>query len=153
MATKTIKLHTALKLKNRFAGEINRLQQVIQRENARRSDNASKIDVGVVDATLKETRLKLRNLKGAIAAANVPIYPLLAELEETKAAIAFYQGLPNREGTEVVYTHTGNLEYTWASYLNREKIDALVIELQERVNNLQDEIDTFNAGASVVVDL
>ena len=150
---KTIKLHTALKVKNRLAGEVARLQSILARENARRNDNTSKIVCADISIQLDAARKKLLSVKTEIAKANVPIYAALAELEETKAAIAFYQGLPNREGTEVVYTHTGNLEYTWASYLNREKIDALVIELQERVNNLQDEIDTFNAGASVVVDL
>lgn len=150
---KTIKLHTALKVKNRLAGEVARLQSILARENARRNDNTSKIVCADISIQLDAARKKLLSVKTEIAKANVPIYAALAELEETKAQIAFYSTLPVREGYEIIPTPTGSLDYTWTSYLNREKLDNLVAELQKRANDLQDEIDAYNASATVSVEI
>jgi hypothetical protein len=150
---KTIKLHTALKVKNRLAGEVARLQGILARENARRNDNTSKIIRADILNQLDAARKKLLSVKTEIAKANVLIYAALAELEETKAQIAFYSALPVREGPEIIPTHTEKLEYVWTSYLNREKLDNLVAELQKRANDLQDEIDAFNAGATISVEI
>ena len=40
-------LAQALKLKNRLAGELVRQQEIVKRENARRSDNVSSVDRNV----------------------------------------------------------------------------------------------------------
>lgn len=149
---KTIKLHTALKLKNRLAGEVARLQQVLSRENSRRDDNPSKVSRSDTDLALQAARAKLVAIKSATSAANVPIYPALAQMEETKAALSFYQGLNTREGVETISTHTGNLSLLHTAYLNREAVDALVSKLQEQINSLQDEVDAYNAATTVNVD-
>lgn len=150
---KTLKLHTALKLKNRLAGEVSRLQSVLQRENSRRNDNTSKVNRAEIQAELITTRNKLLRLKAAIAAANVPIYHTLASLEEAKAELSFYSSLPIREGVEIIPTHTGKLEYTWDAFVNREGLDNLTKSLQLRINDLQDEADSFNSSTSITVDV
>jgi hypothetical protein len=148
---KSIKLHTALKLKNRIAGEVARLQGVLARENSRRDDNPSKVDAAAVDAALQAARAKLVDLKAAISVANVPIYAALATMEETKAALAFYQALNTREGVETMFTHTGNVDMMHRAYLNREAVDALVTKLQEQINSLQDEVDGYNSATTIDV--
>ena len=150
---KTIKLHTALKLKNRLVGEVARLQSVLARENSRRDDNPSKVDAGKVDSLLRTTRHKLVRLKTAIAAANIPIYAALARMEETKSALAFYQTLNTREGVETVATYKDNVTYNHTAYLNREAVDELVASFQEEINAAQDEVDSFNASTTITVDL
>lgn len=148
---KTIKLHTALKLNNRLAGEVARLQSILSRENSRRDDNPSKVDASVVDSNLKETRAKLVALKSAITVANIGIYPVLAHMEETKSALSFYQGLNTREGMETISTHTTNLSLMHKAYLNREAVEALVTKLQDDVNASQDEVDVYNASTTIEV--
>ena len=141
----------ALKVKNRLAGEVVRLQEVFKRENSRRNDNPSKVDPAAVFAELMVTRNKLISLKGAINEASAPISVKLAELAELKQYINFLNSVPNREGEELtlIGSNREKLVYTWTSLLNREGLDKLVVLAQNEVNTLQDEVDTFNAVTSV----
>ena len=152
---KTLKLQTALKLKNRLAGEMSRLQGIVRRENSRRNDNPSKVKTGDVFNELNETRTKLVALKSAIATANVAIYPQLAAMEEIKSFIVFLQTLPTREGEEVAFVGRDQekLTYQWNVFLSQEVVDAMVKVQQDKIAELQDEVDAFNATKTITVDL
>lgn len=141
----------ALKVKNRLIGEVNRLQELIKRENSRRNDNSSLVNVGETVSQLETTREKLISLKGAINKASSLLSEKLAALVETKAQINFYNSIPSREGEELtlIGSNREKLSYMWVAYLNREKLDAKVVELQKKTNDLQDEIDNFNAQTQV----
>lgn len=144
-------LAQALKQKNRLAGELVRQQQILQRENARRSDSVSTVDRDAVYQKALDLSDQLGELKGKITQANVNIYPALERMAELKARISFLQGLTKREGEELVFVGRDQeqVKYTWDSYLNQEKCDDSVAELQEQINDLQDEVDAFNATTEV----
>lgn len=145
-----MKIHKALKVKNRLAGEVAQLQQIFNRENSRRNDNPSKIDPATVLRDLNKKREELFNLKGAISQATAPIQPLLAELEERKSEINFMNSVPCREGTEIVPMHQSEpIKYVWKAYMTRAELDDRVAALQLRINNLQDQIDDFNAKTDI----
>jgi gas vesicle protein len=141
----------ALKVKSRLAGEIVRLQNIIKRENSRRSDNISTVIVAREFVKLIETREKLISLKSAIALATAPLSEKLIRLAETKSEMNFYQSLPTREGTEVdIYgSSREKLTYEWTAYNNRQRVDEITEELQDEINTLQDEVDDFNARTQV----
>jgi hypothetical protein len=141
----------ALKVKNRLAGEIVRLQNIIKRENSRRSDNASKVNVAEEFLKLSEVRQKLISLKSAIALATAPLSEKLVRLAETKAKMNFYQSLPTQEGTEVdIYgSSREKLTYEWTAFYNRQRVDAITKEFQDSIDTLQDEVDEFNAKTQV----
>lgn len=144
-------LAQALKLKNRMAGELVRLQQILQRENARRSDSVSKVDR--IDTWQKILALstKLGELKGRITQANVGIYPSLERMAELKSRIAYVQALPKREGEDVSFVgrDSEKVVYTWDSFINQQTCDDLVVELQTEINGLQDKVDAYNATTQV----
>jgi uncharacterized small protein (DUF1192 family) len=144
-------LSQALKQKNRLAGELVRQQQILQRENARRSDSVSKVDRNAVYTKILEISDELGELKGKITQANVNIYPALERMAELKARISFLQGLEKREGEEVVFVGRDQeqVKYQWNSFINQEKCDETVAEVQEQINDLQDEVDAFNATTEV----
>lgn len=150
-----LKLHSALKLKNRIAGEIARLQNIVKRENSRRDDSTSQVNVADTLNFIEANVTRLTKLKAAIAKANTGIYEVLAMMEETKSLIAFYQSLDTRDGKETVYVGgpDGYVTYTWKAFLNREAVDEKVRSLQEVVNNLQDAVDTYNASVEIEVDI
>jgi hypothetical protein len=152
---KTLKLHAALKLKNRLAGEVARLQRLIVRENSRRNDNSSKVDVADLLIQLDKTRANLAAVKGALAAANVPIYDKLAALSEAKGHMAYLSTIPTREGEEkAAVGYKGDVQtYQWTAHLNQAAIDKALVDQQDVINRLQDEIDAFNANASISVTL
>lgn len=121
----------ALKQKNRFAGEIVRMQQILQRENVRRNDSVSTVDQEDTWLRILSLSDHLGTLKGKITQANVNIYPALEEMAELKARIAFINALPKREGEEIIPLHGDRepLKYQWTSYINQEKADELVTDL------------------------
>lgn len=146
-----MKLSQALKIKNRLAGEISRLQQILQRENARRSDSVSTVDRSEVYEKIVKLSEELGSLKAKIANANVGIYAFLERMAELKAHIAFLVSLPKREGTELVPLNGDQkpLEYKWDSYITQEKCDEKVAALQLKIGELQDQVDAYNATTNV----
>lgn len=140
-------LSQALKKKNRLAGEIARQQAILQRENARRSDSPSKVDRKQLMDQIILTSKELGYLKADIAKANVGIYSKLERMAEYKSLISFLQGLPKRQGEEVQFIGRDQekLTYTWESFINQEDCDKEVARLQQIINDLQDEVDTYNA--------
>ena len=144
-------LAQALKQKNRLAGELVRQQQILQRENARRSDSTSTVDCDIVYQKVIGISEELGEIKGRITQANVNIYPALERMAELKSRITFTQGLPKREGEEIVPLHGDRepLKYVWHSFITQEKCDELVAEIQEQINDLQDEVDAYNATTEV----
>ena len=140
-------LSQALKEKNRLAGELVRQQQILQRENSRRSDATSKVDRDQVWNKIIEISTSLGELKGRITVANIGVYPLLERMSELKARISYLNSLSVREGEELVFIGRDQekMSYTWNSLINQEKRDTLTGELQLQINELQDKIDIYNA--------
>ena len=141
----------ALKTKNRLAGELVRLQNILQRENSRRSDNPSKVNCEEVYKSIIDLSDRLGLLKSQIAAANINIYPAIERMSELKSRISYLNSLPKREGEEICFVGRDNekLVYTWDCYLNQEEVDSLVVKLQEECDRLQDTIDNFNATTQI----
>lgn len=146
-----LSLNQALKQKNRLAGEITRLQMILRRENSRRNDNPSKVDGLEVWEDIKKTAQKLHILKAAICQANPPIYPAIEKMAELKSLINFLHTVPTKEGEEILLVgrNQEKLTYTWTSFFNTEKIDEMVRYYQSQIENLQDEIDAFNAQTHI----
>lgn len=146
-----MKIAKALKVKNRLAGEIAGLEGIIRRENSRRDDNPSQVNVQEQLQKLASKRQELIDLKGGIAVATAPIASKLARLSEIKSGINFLTSLPTREGEELVGTLTKEsvLKYKWTAFINREEADKIIVQLQEEINTLQDEIDEFNAITNI----
>lgn len=145
-------LAQALKQKNRLAGELVRNQQILQRENARRSDSVSKVDREAVWNRIQQLSEELGELKGKITTANVGIYPALERMAELKARIAYVNSLPKREGEEVQFVGRDQekLTYTWDSHINQTTADTMVAEIQKQIDTLQDQVDAYNATTQVV---
>lgn len=144
-------LAQALKKKNRLAGEIVRQQQILQRENARRSDSVSKVNRQEVLDKIHSLSTELGDLKGKISTANVGIYTALERMAELKAFIGFLQSLPKREGEEISFVGRDQekLVYTWDSLITQADCDGRVATLQEKINGLQDQVDSYNATTTI----
>ncbi len=141
----------ALKVKNRLVGELAKQQEIFKRENSRRNDNPSTVNAADVLLNVVAVFDKLVKLKGAINEASAPVSEKLAKLTELKQYINFVSSVPCREGEELtlIGSNREKLSYTWTALLNREKIDHEVSFLQKKINDLQDEIDTFNSQTTV----
>lgn len=145
-----MKIHKALKVKNRLVGSINALREVARRENSRRDDSTSTVNMGQVLSALAAESAKLVRLKTAIALATAPISGLLVQLAEAKDSSNFFNTLPTRSGTELVSLgREVTKTYTWVAHVGREDLDKIQSICRDEVANLQDKIDDFNAKTDV----
>lgn len=145
-----MKLHKALKVKNRIVGSINSLREIARRENSRRDDSQSTVDMGATLSALAAESSKLVRLKTAIALATAPISGFLVELAEAKDNINFFTTLPTRKGPELVSVGRDTVkEYQWKAHVCREDLDSILTICRDRVSELQDKIDDFNAKTDV----
>ena len=144
-------LANALKQKNRLAGELVRQQQILQRENARRSDSTSQVDREAVWTRIQQLSEELGEIKGKITTANIGIYPLLERMAELKSRISFVEFLPKREEEEVMFVGRDQekLTYKWDTTINQSRCDALVASIQDQINVLQDQVDQYNATTTI----
>lgn len=143
----------ALKVKNRLAGEVSKLMEQVKRENSRRNDNPSTVDVAKLFEKLTETRGKLVKLKAGINIASAPAAELLVAMDELKGHMNWLCGLPTREGQEIVPIRDQAVGYQWTAFVNRERLDELIAKHQEEINKLQDQIDDFNAKTDIGFDI
>ena len=142
----------ALKVKNRLAGELKKLQEVYSRENSRRNDSVSTVDRAKLFLEMVNVGDKLASLKTKIAAASAPIVGKLVEMAEAKAFITYLNSVPTQEGPEttvVAYGSDVTKEYNWECHQNRVKIEELIKGGQKIIENLQDEVDEFN-GRTII---
>lgn len=152
---KTIPLSQALKQKNRLAGEVARLREIVQRENSRKESQPARADVRVAfDESVIRSR-ELAAFKGAIATANAGapsgdrgIYFKLNLQAELRGLIAFIKALNTKEGEEVervgFLSRDEAVHTVFLATINRNEVDRLVVAYQTEIERLQDEIDEFN---------
>ena len=97
-------------------------QQILQRENARRSDSVSTIERKSVYDKILELSIQLGEIKGKISTANIGIYSKLERMAELKSHIAFLNSLPKRVGDEItsVGYNQEKLTYKWDSFIDQE---------------------------------
>jgi len=144
-------LSTALKTKNRLAGELVRQQNILQRENARRDDSTSKVDREKVWEAILKLSEELGVLKGKITVANIGIYPMLERMAELKSRISYIQSINKREDVEVSFIGRDQekMIYKWDSFITQERADDWVATLQLEINALQDKVDAYNAVTNI----
>jgi hypothetical protein len=148
-----MRLHKALKLRKKLVGEITHLKQQIQSKNSYLvgSLNAQKYNVPKLYDELLEKIDQLTGLKFAINEANREIQAQIYTLAEYKALIAFWNGVPTSEGTQVHgYSDAKTLEYN--AQVDEETRNKYVKAFQARVDAIQEEIDVYNYTTEIPWD-
>lgn len=143
-------LAKALKEKNRLVGEINRIKGIIARENSHDVRNPSTVNVQDLYDLLNTTVDTLVSLKTCIFKANIGIYAEITKLGELKSFAEWLRGLPVREGLEETQGFGGTLySKTFTATIKQSDVDKIIANIQNRINDLQDTIDTYNATTDV----
>ncbi|MDO8540489.1 MAG: hypothetical protein Q7S40_08605 [Opitutaceae bacterium] len=159
---KTFNLSQALKQKNRLAGEIARGREIVQRENSRKESQAARADVrAVFDQCVAQSR-ELAAFKGAIASANAGvvsgdrgIYGKLNLQAELRGLITFLKSLNTKEGEELervgFLSRDEAVRTVYIATIARDEVDRLVAAYQTEIEQLQDQIDEFNAITRITI--
>jgi hypothetical protein len=144
-----ISLAKALKLKNRLAGRLAKLDTDLKTYNSVH-EGAEKLDVPGLYEARRALVAHLVDLKLAVSRANEPVQRSIFELAERKALIALLSGLNTRNGTVTEgYPAT---PATYVAHLRKADVDREVQRLEAEIDKLQDQLDAFNHQTLIRVD-
>jgi hypothetical protein len=150
MAQTTLTLAKALKLKNRLAGRLAKVQIEIQQYNSV-LEGAEQPPIKRLAEEREQLVALLIDLKAAISQANAKIQHLIFELAESKASIEFYQRINTRHGKEGMY-HGTDKPIVYVAVLRKEDIDAKVAALEQKIDEIQDRLDQYNQTTRIDID-
>jgi hypothetical protein len=145
-----MKLAKALKLKNKLLKEYNvTLSRTI-------SSNCYDVDTQKVynSAVLLEEAILQRDryvtLKAAIHSTSEPIRKKIFELGELKSFLSKFESLNTREGIVKDSNYNGTTVKTYAADISEQSKQEIIKSLEESIENIQEEIDSFNATTDLV---
>lgn len=151
MALNEITLAKALKVKNRLAGRLAKVQADVQAYNSVPEGQADQVDVLALVKVREDLVEALVGLKTAVNEANREVQRDIYDLAEKKAAVQFLHGVNTRHGVQpAVYPNTGEINYVAA--LKKADVDARVAQLEKDIDRLQDRLDHFNHAHKIEVD-
>ena len=146
-----ITLSKALKVKNRLTGRLAKVQADIHAYNSVPAGQADQVNVPALMQTRAELVGALVGLKAAINEANREAQRDIYDLAEKKATAQFLAGVNTRHGPQPpVYPSTVEVNYVAA--LKKADVDALVVGLENEIDQLQDKLDQFNHVHKIEVD-
>jgi hypothetical protein len=146
-----ITLAKALKVKNRLTGRLAKVQADIQAYNSVPEGQAGQVNVPDLMKTREELVGALVGLKTAINDANRQVQRDIYDRAEKKATAQFLAGVNTRHGPlPPVYPST--VEVVYVAALKKADVDALVVRLENEIDQLQDKLDQFNHVRKIEVD-
>jgi hypothetical protein len=144
-------LAKALKIKNRLAGRLAKVQADVLAYNSVPEGQVGQVNVTALMQTRAELVGALVSLKTAISDANREVQRDIYQLAEKKATAQFLAGVTTRHGPQpAVYPSTTEVNYVAA--LKKADVDALVAGLETDMDQLQDRLDQFNQVHKIEVD-
>ena len=143
-----MKLSKALKLKKRLASDLTRLQSKVQSNNSVLKGNTLKYDINELMKEISDKRKDLINLKISINNANVTIQGKIYELAETKSYIQFLKAINTEEGI-VTSRYGDGPSQNYTVIIDEIQKDSLITKAQDKLDSIQEEIDTFNYTTTV----
>ena len=150
---KMVTIARALKEKNRVAGRLAKARQLVATENSNEKKIPRRVDVAAVREEARTLAERLVAIKSAIAAANAPVVGTIIELDETKSAIAWLNGLNVREGVFEETNYGGKVVKEYEAVIDQAAVLKQVEALQRRADDLQDALDEFNASTKVEIEV
>lgn len=145
-----MKLAKALKQKNKLAGEVAQLKELLTQQNSRSTKQKFDYNNQEVLTNLRAKIDELVATKAAIGAANAEVYPKIFRLAELKGLVTVLKGLSTKNGVyaeSLGYAQSVEVEYV--AQIKKAEADRLVEELEKEIQELQDALDEFNFTRSV----
>jgi len=150
---KLVSVARALKEKNRVAGKLAKLRDIIAEENSLEKKIPRNIDV---KASLEEAKVyqdRLIAIKTAIAKANQAIVEKIIALDEIKSEISFFNNLNVKEGVFEENNYGSRIVREFEAVIRQSDVLAKVEALQKEADALQDELDEFNASKKIEIEI
>lgn len=144
-----ITLARALKLKNRVAGRLAKLDSDFETYNSQ-PDGSDRPDIKALYAERNALAARLIELKVGLSVANQPIQRTIFELGEAKSLVALLAKTSTAHGKAYdSYRGTG-IDYV--AQFRKSDIDREVRRLEVEIDRLQEQLDSFNHRTQVGID-
>ena len=146
-------LARALKEKNRIAGRLHHVQELVKKENRKIKDSPRNLSTPDLAAEAERLSEQLIAVKTAIAEANAGIVGTIVELEEVKSLLAFFREVPADDDLEILEGRFGSQRtiVEWDVAMDKSTLLAKRGELQARADALQDKLDEYNIRTKVTL--
>ena len=137
----------ALKQKNKLVTELKAQYQILQKFNSIEEGNPRRYIMVDVLAKIESLSNELVELKARIHRVNQPVYNQIFLLAELKGQIKELKKVPTDEGKQT--ERYGSVQSIKEVQLNIVDIENVVGELQDRIEELQNELDIHNATTNI----
>ena len=137
----------ALKQKNKLVTELKAQYQILQKFNSIEEGNPRRYSMVDVLAKIESLSNELVELKARIHKVNQPVYNQIFLLAELKGQIKELKKVPTDEGKQT--ERYGSVQSIKVVELNIVYIENRVGELQDRIEELQNELDIHNANTII----
>jgi hypothetical protein len=140
-------LKQALKKKNKLAGQLKTtLNRMLDNNSYLEGQNPSYDSLEMLSSA-NELSKELAELKTKIQLANGPVHHLIYEMGELKNMITHLNRMNCNNGIEINYRHETPVNRI--SIIDQVKRDNLVEEIENRIDEINDELDRFNAITNI----
>lgn len=146
-------LAQALKEKNRLTGELSKCWSMVARENSKREDSARVVDVEDTYGKTQLYRDKLIELKTKIGLANGGNLERIYRLEECKNELKRLNEVHTDDTSD--FQPIGNSsykEFKRTVVITAAQIYEMKQRIQQQCNEIQDELDEYNAATIIDFD-
>jgi len=146
-----VKIVKALKKIARLKGEIKELKKRISSSLNTVKGNDFEELFDTLDAELAAKTNEMMGLKEAVMKANIAggVFGKILKMGELKSLLDFYRELEPKNGVQENWRNDIAIEYV--SQLTRVRKNEIVSGRQQEINDISDELDTFNATTDIVI--
>lgn len=151
-----ITLAKALTIKNRMTRKMKSLLTEVGACNLYVSGKTPEIPVKEFYQEACKISDELVKIKTKIEEANLPVRAKIFTLGELKSRLAFLKTLDVNSNTQkqpYLYSLRASVSETkeYSAVIDRAEVNKLLSEIQAEIDNLQDELNTFNSNTTVDV--
>lgn len=149
---KMVTIARALKEKNRVAGKLAKVRELVKAENSHEVKVPRSVEVKDLYAESWRLMSRLIDIKSAVAVANAGIVAKIIALDEVKAAICYLNGLDTKEGVFEESNYNGKVVREYQAELRQAEVLKEIDRLQKQAEDIQDSLDEYNAVTKVEVE-
>ena len=143
-------LSKALKQKNRLASELKIQEDIFKRENSRTITSTSKVQPKDVYDNIGKLKHELSQIKSAILIASAPIQEKIIHIGELRGLISLIKSVSKQDGEIASHSYGREpLKETYTAFMTEGMADDETKKIQKQIDQLQDEIDAFNATTKI----
>jgi hypothetical protein len=150
-----VSISKALNLKNKLAGRLSHVANLIASHNSHVEGTKQNFNVTELLKEYTDKSNKIAAVKAAIAKGNADsgVFPLIYEMAELKSRITHLRSIAVREGIE---EYSGgynqpNKTRNWVVAFDQAAIEKMVLEAEDRIEELQDKITYLNQMTKVSI--